>query len=100
LSRGVQVIGATWRAAVRIVAIVENLVQRTSDGQAQVGYTVAEQSRGRVTLCAVYTVHKETRSVGFLVWHQNKGQLFSPSLASKPVALGFPVWASKPIARV
>jgi hypothetical protein len=31
-----------------------------------------------VTLCAVSTVHKETRSAGFLVWPQNKGRQFLP----------------------
>jgi hypothetical protein len=31
LSRGVQVAGATWRAATRIVAGVGDLVQRTGD---------------------------------------------------------------------
>jgi hypothetical protein len=51
----------------RIEAGVENLVQRTGDGQAQVGYSVVRQSRGRVMLCAVCTMHKETRSAGFLV---------------------------------
>jgi hypothetical protein len=34
---------------------------------AQVGYSVAGRSRGRVAPCAVCTVHVETRSVGFLV---------------------------------
>jgi hypothetical protein len=34
---------------------------------AHVGYSVAERSRGQVALCAVCTVHVETRSVGFLV---------------------------------
>jgi hypothetical protein len=34
---------------------------------AQVGYSVARRSRGRVTSCAVCTVHVETRSAGFLV---------------------------------
>jgi hypothetical protein len=29
-----------------------------------------------VTLCVVCTMHKETRSVGFLVWPQNHGQWF------------------------
>jgi hypothetical protein len=48
-------------------------MQRTGDGQAQVGYSVAGRSRGRVTPCAVSTVHKETRSVGFLVEPQNQG---------------------------
>jgi hypothetical protein len=42
-------------------------VQRTRNGQAQVKYSVAEQSRGWVTLWAVCIVHNETRSVGFLV---------------------------------
>jgi hypothetical protein len=32
LSRGVQVAGAAWRAAMRIMAIVGDLVQRTGDG--------------------------------------------------------------------
>jgi hypothetical protein len=32
LSRGVQAAGAAWRAATRIVAGVEDLVQRTGDG--------------------------------------------------------------------
>jgi hypothetical protein len=33
LSRGVQVTGAAWRAATRIVAGVGDLVQRTGDGR-------------------------------------------------------------------
>jgi hypothetical protein len=33
LSRGVQVVGAAWRAATRIVAGVGDLVQRTRDGR-------------------------------------------------------------------
>jgi hypothetical protein len=33
LSRGVQVAGATWRAATRIVAGVGDLVQRIRDGR-------------------------------------------------------------------
>jgi hypothetical protein len=43
---------------------------------AQVGYLVVERSGGRVTPCAVSTVHVETRSVGFLVESQNQGQWF------------------------
>jgi hypothetical protein len=41
LSRGVQVAGATWQAAMMIVAGVGDLVWRTRDGQTQVGYSVA-----------------------------------------------------------
>jgi hypothetical protein len=50
-----------------IEAGVGDLVQRTGYGQAQVGYSVAEQLRGRVTLCAVCTMHKEMRSASFMV---------------------------------
>jgi hypothetical protein len=39
-----------------------------------------------VALCAVYTVHVETRSVGFLVEPQNQGQQFVSGLASKLMA--------------
>jgi hypothetical protein len=39
---------------------------------AQVGYSVAERSRGRVAPCVVYTVHVEMRSAGFLVEPQNQ----------------------------
>jgi hypothetical protein len=40
LSRGVHVTGVAWRAAMRIVAGVGDLVQRIGDAQAQVGYSV------------------------------------------------------------
>jgi hypothetical protein len=55
------------RVAMMIEAGVEDLVQRTGDSQAQVGYSVARRSRGQVMLCVVYTVHKEMRSSSFLV---------------------------------
>jgi hypothetical protein len=97
LSRGVQVTGVTWRVVMRIVAGVEDLVQRTGDGQALVGYLVAGRSRGRVTLCAVCTMHKETRSTGFLVEPQNQGQRFVSGLASKPLGRIFNGLASKPL---
>jgi hypothetical protein len=73
LSCGVEVIGATWRVVTRIMARVEDLMQRTEDGQPQVGYSVAERSRGRLTLCTVCTVHMEMESVSFLVAPQNQG---------------------------
>jgi hypothetical protein len=61
----------------RVEAGVGDLVQRIGDAQAQVGYSVAGQSRGRVTLCVVCVVHKEIRSVSLLVWLQNHGQQVS-----------------------
>jgi hypothetical protein len=42
LSRGVQVTGTKWRATTRIEIGVGDLVYRTGDGQAQVGYSVVE----------------------------------------------------------
>jgi hypothetical protein len=52
---------------------------------AQVGYSMAERSGGQVTLCAVCTMHVETRSVSFLVEPQNQGQQFISGLALKPL---------------
>jgi alpha-D-ribose 1-methylphosphonate 5-triphosphate synthase subunit PhnG len=57
----------------RIMVGVGDLVLRIRDDQAQVGYSVVGRSRGRVTLCAVCTVHKQTRSISFLVQPQNQG---------------------------
>jgi hypothetical protein len=92
LFRGVQVTGAAWRVAMRIVAGVGDLVQRTGDSQPQVEYSVAGWPGGRVTLCAVYTVHEETRSAGFLVEPQNQGRRFVTGLASKSLGRFLPVW--------
>jgi hypothetical protein len=43
---------------------------------AQVGYSVAGRSGGRVMLCAVCTVHEVTRNTDFLVESQNQGRRF------------------------
>jgi hypothetical protein len=50
---------------------------------AQVRCSVAERSRGQMTLYAVCTVHVETRNVGFLVEPQNQGRRFVSGVASK-----------------
>jgi hypothetical protein len=47
----------------------------------QIEYSVAERSRGQVTLCAVCTVHVEMRSAGFLVEPQNQVRQFVSGLA-------------------
>jgi hypothetical protein len=52
---------------------------------AQVGYSVAGRSGGRVTSCAVCIVHVKMRNAGFLVEPQNQGQQFVSSLASNPL---------------
>jgi hypothetical protein len=59
---------------------------------AQVGYSVTGRSRGRVAPCAVYTVHMETRSAGFLVEPQNQGRRFVSGLASKSLGRFSLVW--------
>jgi hypothetical protein len=74
------------------VAGVGDLVQRIGNSQAQVGYSVTERSGGRVTLCAVYTVHEEMRSVGFLVEPQNQSGWFVSGLDSKPLRRFQLVW--------
>jgi hypothetical protein len=59
---------------------------------AQVGYSMAGRSRGRIALCVVCTVHVETRSTSFLVEPQNQGEQFVSSLASKPLGRFLAVW--------
>jgi hypothetical protein len=56
---------------------IGDLVQMTEDDQTQVRYSMAGRSRGRVTSCAVCTVHKETMSTGFLVEPQTQGRQVS-----------------------
>jgi hypothetical protein len=73
---------------------------------AQIGYSVAGRSRGRVTPCAICTWHVATRGAGFLIEPQNQGRRFVSGLASKPLGRFSPVWplssglASKPAATV
>jgi hypothetical protein len=54
LSRGVQVAGAAWRAATRIMAGVGDLVQRTGDGRTcrVLGGRVIKRSGG--TVCSLH----------------------------------------------
>jgi hypothetical protein len=54
LSRGVQVVGATWRAATRTMAGVGDLVQRTGDGRTGrvLGGHVVERSAG--AMCSLH----------------------------------------------
>jgi hypothetical protein len=67
---------------------------------AQVGYSVAGLSRGQVALCAVCTVHVETRSASFLGEPQNQGQRFVSGLASKPPGRFLIGLGSKPMVTV
>jgi hypothetical protein len=67
---------------------------------AQVGYFVAERSRGRVALCAVCTWHVETRSASFLVEPQNQGGGGFPGLGLKTGNSGLLIWNSKSPRRI
>jgi hypothetical protein len=79
LSRGVQVAGAAWRAAMRTMAGVGDLVQRTGDGR------TGRVLGGRAV----------KRSVGFLVEPQNQGGGGFPGLGLKTGSSGLVIWASK-----
>jgi hypothetical protein len=56
---------------------------------AQVRYSVAGRSRGRVASCVICTVHMETRSTSFLVEPQNQGGGGFPGLGLKTGSCGF-----------
>jgi hypothetical protein len=59
LSRGVQVAGATWHVATRIVAGVGDLVQRTGDGH--IGRVLSDRAIERLggTLCGPHRARKD-----------------------------------------
>jgi hypothetical protein len=67
---------------------------------AHISYSVAGRSRSQVVLCAVYTVHVETRSVDFLLEPQNQGLRFVSGLASKPLGRFVSDLISKSVATV
>jgi hypothetical protein len=50
-----------------------------------------------VALCAVWTVHVETRSAGFLIEPENQGRWFVSGLASKPLVRFVSGFTSKPL---
>jgi hypothetical protein len=94
LSHGVQLAGAAWRAATRIQTRVGDLIQRTGDGQAQVGYSVAGRSGGRMMSCVICTMHMEMRNTSFLVEPQNQGRRF-PDLGLKTDSSNLMILVSK-----
>jgi hypothetical protein len=65
LSHGVQVVGAAWRAAMRIMAGVGDLVQRTGDDHTSrvLGGRAIERSGGPV--CGLHHAHGDEER-GFL----------------------------------
>jgi hypothetical protein len=105
LSRGVQVVGAAWRAAMRIMARVGDLVQRTEDGCTSrvLGGWVIERSwlclKIKVDgLWVVATVSPGLSSKpvdSFLVEPQNQGGGGFSGLGLKTGSSGLVIWASK-----
>jgi hypothetical protein len=98
--------GAACQPAMRIKAGVRDLVQRTGDGQAHVGYGGQTIERSGDALCGLHHVQGDEEHV-FLGLASKPRLTISPSLASKlgsmvlvvwpqNHSLGFPVWASKP----
>jgi hypothetical protein len=116
LTRGVQVAGAAWWAAMRIVVGLGDLVQRIRDGHT--GRVPGAEDRGWSPLLSMCGLHHacEDTEYGFLCWASKPrsivcqwfslkttgtvcqcfglkatGTVFS-GLASKLVATVFPVW--------
>jgi hypothetical protein len=64
------------------------------------GRVLDDRMIGRsVILCAVCTVHVETRNAGFLIEPQNQGRRFISGLASKPLRRFVSGLTSKPLGR-
>jgi hypothetical protein len=84
LSRGVQVAGAAWCVAIRIVAGVGDLVQRNGDGRTGriLDGRAVERSGG--AMCDLHRARRD-ESVCFLVEPQNQGRWFVSGLTSKPL---------------
>jgi hypothetical protein len=61
LSHGVQVAGAAWRAATRIVVGVGDLVQRTENGRT--GRVLGGRTIGRSgdAVCGLYRAHEDVK---------------------------------------
>jgi hypothetical protein len=59
----VQVAGAAWRTAMRIMAGVGDLVQRTRDGR--IGWVLSGRTIGRSgdAVCGLYHAHEEEKRV-------------------------------------
>jgi hypothetical protein len=99
LSRGVQVASATWRAAMRIVAGLGDLVQRAGDGR--IGRVLSgraiERSGGAV--CGLHRARGDVKH-GFLGCASKPRVTVFSGLSSKLVVMIFSDLASKPVVTV
>jgi hypothetical protein len=100
LSHGVQVAGAAWCAAMRIM-VVEDLVQRTGDGRTGRVLSGRAIERSGDTVCGLHHAHgDEKRGFLGLLSLKTKVATFFSGLASKPVATVFSGLASKLVATI
>jgi hypothetical protein len=112
LSRGVEVVGAAWRAAIRIMAGVGDLMQRTEDGRTGQVLGGRAIERSNDAMCGLHRAHGDekhnflgflslkTKVDGFLQFSLKIGGDGFFDLASKPVVTVSPDLASKPVAWV
>jgi hypothetical protein len=91
LSHGVQVVGATWWATMRIVTGVGDLVQRTGDGRTY--RVLSGRTIGRLgdAICGLHRACGDEER-GFLGFAQNQGRQFVTGLVSKPLGWFSLVW--------
>jgi hypothetical protein len=62
LSHGVQVAGATWQTAIKIVTEVGDLLQRTGDGHTDRILGGRMIGRSGDTMCGLYRAHENENS--------------------------------------
>jgi hypothetical protein len=93
------VTGATWRAAMRIVAGVVDLVQRTEDGRTSQVHGGRMIERSSDAVCGLHRARRDEKRRFLGCASKSRVTVFS-SLASKPVVTVFSNLTAKPVATV
>jgi hypothetical protein len=94
LSCGVQVAGAAWRAAMRIMVGVGDLVQRTRDDRTSRVLGGRTIRRSGDVMCGLHRTRGDDEHV-FFVEPQNQGGGGFPDLGLKTGRYGLVIWDSK-----
>jgi hypothetical protein len=99
LSHGVQVAGAAWHAAMRIMTEVGDLVQRIGDGHT--GWVLGGRTirRSGDTVCGLHRAHRDEER-GFLGWVSKARSMVCQWFGLKTTRTVFSGLASKPVATV
>jgi hypothetical protein len=99
LSHGVQVVGAAWRAMMKIVTGVGDLMQKTGDGRTGrvLGGWAIERSGGAV--CGLHRAREDEKHT-FLGWASKPRSTVCEWLGLKTTRTVFSGLASKPVAQV